>query len=795
MPQEIDYSKITKDHILKAVEKIENENIQLEPSTKFDVVINNKTYPPKEIMRYSNLLANGTKEWPFGGGEQTNRFLKAHDFAIQSKGESQPPAEYSLTGTVWKLGTKWGEHNPPDFYDLIKAKSIVIGVNDNLQPGDLVIICKGQTVWAITKVLEPTKPVTEIPELEDDFDEHDIDYADFVKIAPAEWYVLDTEDRFSYTLRQGICRVNQPTTKNNALELWRDRFANYWIFQGNPQEYDLERALREKVMNNWTVSAHRDKIKENDKVILWMTGKKAGCYVLARVTSPPAIWNKAPDDYLWKNASSEPSLKAGLEPLYDLSVNPILWESIKNNDALKDMNVGNRGTNFTATKKQYKALLNLIQNKSKPMANQIDLFLNTILYGPPGTGKTYSLKEYKDSYFTDRGVTQTNEDLLREKMSDYSLWEIIGAVLGASKAPMLVKDIVAHPLIKAKSNPNNKSKPNNLVWNDLQSYADDESTQAQDKFRRRTQLFHKVEDSKWEIIESKRPELTDIVGQELLDLAANPKISEPAGTVAKTRYNFITFHQKYSYEDFIEGIKPVLANDFFDSFRSDLQFELKKGIFYNSCLEALRLVGYSSFAECHADSEESRIARFQEAKNTPEMQFALFIDEINRANISAVFGELITLLEEDKRIGADNEMWVDLPYSNEKFCVPANLYVIGTMNTADRSIALLDIALRRRFEFKALYPVYLPGEWWSETLEAINQAIFNWKKNPDFFIGHAFFIGKQETEKIKIFNTKIIPLLYEYCQNNAETVKKILAEAGVSLKPTGMKENFQVVAG
>lgn len=176
------------------------------------------------------------------------------------------------------------------------------------------------------------------------------------------------------------------------------------------------------------------------------------------------------------------------------------------------------------------------------------------------------------------------------------------------------------------------------------------------------------------------------------------------------------------------------------------------------------------------------------------MQFALFIDEINRANISAVFGELITLLEDDKRIGADNEMWLELPYSNEKFSVPGNLYVIGTMNTADRSIALLDIALRRRFEFKSLYPEYIESEWWASLLEALNQAIYNWKKNPDFFIGHAFFINKPEADRAKILNTKIIPLLYEYCQSNAATVKNILSEAGVALKSTGIKENFQIIA-
>ena len=176
------------------------------------------------------------------------------------------------------------------------------------------------------------------------------------------------------------------------------------------------------------------------------------------------------------------------------------------------------------------------------------------------------------------------------------------------------------------------------------------------------------------------------------------------------------------------------------------------------------------------------------------MQFALFIDEINRANISAVFGELITLLEDDKRIGGDHEMWLELPYSNEYFSVPGNLYVVGTMNTADRSIALLDIALRRRFEFKSLYPEYHAQEWWSSLLKSLNEAIYSVKNNPDFFIGHAFFINKPESDRAKILNTKIIPLLSEYFQNNANSVKSVLNAAGVAIKSSGIHENFQVIA-
>jgi hypothetical protein len=422
-------------------------------------------------------------------------------------------------------------------------------------------------------------------------------------------------------------------------------------------------------------------------------------------------------------------------------------------------------------------------------------FINTLLYGPPGTGKTYELYKYQQSLFIDSGITKTQEELLKERVAGYPLWKVMGAVLATSTEALTVGQIVDHRLIKAKINPANKTKPSQLAWADLQSYANDESTQLDEKYRRSIKLFQKGKESRWSISEDKRDEISVIIDQELLELSINPVLSASASVSSNTRFNFITFHQKYGYEDFIEGIKPLIRkNDNLDEDVGQLQFEEKKGIFYNSCLAALKLAGYNSFEECFKDSKEQRKQKFVRIKHDTTKQFALFIDEINRANISAVFGELITLIEEDKRMGAINEMWVELPCSREKFSVPQNLFLMGTMNTADRSIALLDIALRRRFEFKPLYPIYVENEWWGALLESINKAIYNWKKNPDFFIGHAFFMNKTESERTNILNGKIIPLLLEYCQSNADAVRKILAESGIAIKPSSIKDNFQIVA-
>lgn len=175
--------------------------------------------------------------------------------------------------------------------------------------------------------------------------------------------------------------------------------------------------------------------------------------------------------------------------------------------------------------------------------------------------------------------------------------------------------------------------------------------------------------------------------------------------------------------------------------------------------------------------------KFDDFKKENPKQYVLIIDEINRGNVSQVFGEIITLMEDDKRLGADESLKAILPYSKENFGVPRNLHIIGTMNTADRSVEALDTALRRRFAFINLEPE--PGKLkttddginLAEMLSVINNRL-SILKDYDHTIGHAWLWNVKNVTQLKeVFNVKIFPLLKEYFYNDYEKLGLVLGDA------------------
>jgi 5-methylcytosine-specific restriction endonuclease McrBC GTP-binding regulatory subunit McrB len=172
------------------------------------------------------------------------------------------------------------------------------------------------------------------------------------------------------------------------------------------------------------------------------------------------------------------------------------------------------------------------------------------------------------------------------------------------------------------------------------------------------------------------------------------------------------------------------------------------------------------------------------AESDPQNKYAIFIDEINRGNVSAIFGELITLIEADKRKGAANELTVILPYSKRTFSVPSNIDIYGTMNTADRSVEALDTALRRRFSFVEMLPDASKLE--NKQIEGIDLALLLNTLNErievlvdrDHTIGHAFFMNIESLSDLRsAFANKIVPLLQEYFYGNYRKMEMVIGSA------------------
>lgn len=403
--------------------------------------------------------------------------------------------------------------------------------------------------------------------------------------------------------------------------------------------------------------------------------------------------------------------------------------------------------------------------------------VNRIYYGPPGTGKTYKLSRLLASDY-EQPVTSVPLDewrrlFIAERVAGLTWWEAAAAALHDLGGRAKVGQLRDHPFVKALAVAKGRTKnvPQTL-WGTLQHHAVETSATVNIKLRLAPAIFDKTGDSVWYFAGDWQD-----AGADLRDMVDELRQGPPMGSTVK-RYSFVTFHQSYGYEEFVEGLRPVLQEEGVSAAGTSEEsaaavgYRIRPGIFKELC---------------------------DRARQAPDQRFAMVIDEINRGNISKIFGELITLIETDKREGAENAVTLTLPYSGQPFSVPANVDIIATMNTADRSLALLDTALRRRFEFEPLLPdtrdepgaplaglrvtfgdqeVDIP-----RMLATMNQRI-EALYDRDHCIGHAYFHrltlvpdGEARQKALaQLFSNRILPLLEEYFFEDWQKIRLVLAD-------------------
>lgn len=795
--------------------------------------------------------------------------------------------------------------------------------------------------------------------------------------------------------------------------------SNYWIFQGNPKIYNVIDSLKAGALKSWSVSTHKAKIKEGDKVILWVTGDDSGCYALCRVSSGVM---KRKDDEIEQEFYTDKSTndihdRVALEIELNLAEEPLLKKELLWLPEFADFKGGNQGTNYTATEEQYRKIQELYWEKrlistlravadhkkiqwffilAEKMVHEFELHNEDarISFTTPKTEQNRIAVTIGQRYVIDLSNKGTAEN-------PSATFGMIAAV----EDEEIFKSI--HGFVRFGNYNNKKSEPASRyahfddrtlpnggevlgAW--LASVESELKRTEKSGFRdhHNPMFFKAVTDTDY-----RNEILTKIFKPELpmSNFPLNQIFFGPPGTgktyntsneairiadpdfyeankndreklkgkfrellindwknPQKGRISFCTFHQSFSYEDFIEGIKPVVEKqEEIKEEDSYLKYEIEDGVFkkladraryfasgeakkdrqrisltneefnsaqfykvslgnisipedqeiYDYCIENdLISVGFlddwdltgKTESELYKLIEGTKLSRFEpQAMNyfihylktgnyvliskgkdkvraigkvvgdyfhnpdapinytqfrkvewiiknadipveeiyqkafsqqtiyklnkdwvnkeffvqTPAApikeelhNFVLIIDEINRGNISQIFGELITLIEDDKREGKPEQLEVTLPYSKEKFSVPGNLHLIGTMNTADRSIEALDTALRRRFTFveMASKPELISEVGKSKgeidgidlvkLLTTINERIEK-LIDKDHQIGHSYFLDIASFDELKLaFKNKVIPLLEEYFYGDFGKIGLVLGEAFVTEKAT-----------
>ncbi|WP_456402148.1 McrB family protein [Persephonella sp.] len=541
---------------------------------------------------------------------------------------------------------------------------------------------------------------------------------------------------------------------SNELETWPPEKINE-----EKEKLECKKCFMENLRSKLEEKGFQFKIKDQDK--------------FKRFTSKlnTNSWQKA-IDFFWENIKPivDELIKTGLpncpddcnfREIFEISDEEFEEWKQKVEERIKEHKCFEKNSSQQAEKNQN---LNSIEETKHP--------LNFILYGPPGTGKTYNTIRYAVAVIENKPVEELENEIKKEieKQTQENLTE--------DKIREKVEKEIKRRFEQYKSQ-------GQIVFTTFHpSYAYEDFVEGLKAETNNGQVEYYIEDG---------------VFKDICEKAKNNiKLPEKIGDlkVNVSCENIELINQK----DQKIIIPKELINDFLRYINNDenkhneiLKLLSKdEGNIGEQIVDKIKTKYLASFIKRYQNHIKVILENIK--PNTDEKSnYVLIIDEINRGNIPSIFGELITLIEEDKRLGNDLGFTVKLPYSKKDFGVPKNLYIIGTMNTADRSIALLDIALRRRFEFIEMMPqpeqlegIKVKKDDGSECdielnklLEKINKEITK-KLNRDHQIGHAYFMASAEDSMIslkelnRIFKNKIIPLLQEYFYDEWDKIKEVL---------------------
>lgn len=624
---------ITREHVLSAIEKIETSGIVLKTGTRWEVIINGKAYPPKEVMRYARKQYDGSYDWPNGGGWPTNQYLEKMGFDIKEKGVNI----INLNGyRIFKF-SMGVFYKTPKYYraNIVERleKENLISMHENtgksqaemfknyLEVGDFVYITYGRDkLGSIAKIISD---VIELPSnIKNDINN------DGYKGRKIE--IIAFPKRF------------------NTQELVNDKRA--WLPSGN--------TTINEILN----------LQEANDVLF-------GKY-------------------------------------YNVD--------IRNNDA---------NSNSEIMKDDF-----------------ITKYpLNQILYGPPGTGKTYATKELAVKIANPKFQVdlKLNEEQQRRQITDeyQKLFDAGRIVFTTFHQSMSYEDFVEG------------IKPDTL----------------------NNDVVYNVQPGLFKLMCEKASIKSNSNFEEVLEHFKEDVINTQPFTIETGRSKFDVFY----YGNVTFRINPhdsAYENPNYPASIENLlkyyQTDSLKGIYNPSYIRGIINHLYDKYG----------LVKYNNVTESPDKNYVLIIDEINRGNVSAIFGELITLLEADKRIGAPEEISLKLPYSKTEFGVPSNLYIIGTMNTADRSVEALDTALRRRFSFVEVMPNHdildreVEGFNLKNILETINNRV-EALLDRDHTIGHSYFIKvNDKASLVHAFKNCIIPLLQEYFYGDYEKINLVLGD-------------------